>query len=87
MQKADFDIATGAIEGRTTDLRAATSALERHRSLLDTPGVLGMWAGARGPEPYIMLAVQERRGPRLSEQIPDALDGVRVYYVEGRLHR
>jgi hypothetical protein len=49
------------------------------------PGVLGMWVGARASRPYIMLAVNENHGEELREAIPDSLDGINVYYLEGQL--
>jgi hypothetical protein len=85
MRKPDFDIRSAALLGTATDLDRAARAIERHRWLLQEPGVLGMWAGARGAEPYIMLAVREDGSTRLSRTIPDSLEGISVYYIEGNL--
>ena len=87
MKKVDFDMGVAAQAGRQTDLRTASQTMERNRELLQAPGVLGMWVGARSASPYIMLAVNEAAGPALSQAIPDIVDGIRVYYIEGRYQR
>jgi len=84
LRKTDFDVATAAIQdaGRS-DLHHARRVMERNRHILQTDGVVGMWVGARASRPYIMLAVLENRGNQLRDVIPDSVDGVNVYYVEG----
>lgn len=84
MKKTDFDVATAAIQdaGRS-DLHRARRAMEKHRDILQADGVVGMWVGARASTPYIMVAVMESRGDQLRDIIPDSVDGVSVYYVEG----
>ncbi len=84
MRKTDFDVVTAAIQdaGRS-DLHYAQRVMERNRHILQADGVVGMWVGARSSTPYIMLAVMENRGNLLRDVIPDSVDGVSVYYVEG----
>ena len=86
MRKTDFDVATAAIEdaGRS-DLHHAASVMERNRHRLQADGVVGMWVGARASRPYIMIAVRQDRGDQLRSVIPDSVDGVSVYYIEGTL--
>jgi hypothetical protein len=86
MRRTDFDVATAAVEDAgQSDLHRAASILERNRHLLQADGVVGMWVGARASEPYIMLAVRQDRGDHLRSVIPDSVDGVSVYYIEGML--
>lgn len=85
MKKVDFDIGAEAQRGASISLATASDVIQKHQDILQEPGVLGMWAGARGPEPYIMLAVHYERSRPLSKAIPDSLDGVSVYYIEGEL--
>lgn len=85
MKKVDFDVEAGALQAVKTDLSAAQRVLERNEAILSRPGVVGVWIGARGPEPYIMVAVEEARSIRLSRTIPDSIEGVCIYYVETSL--
>ena len=86
MKKADFDLATGAMQGGSNvALKFATRVMKTNQQKLSGPDVLSMWVGARGSEPYIMLAVRGDHSARLSRTIPDSIEGVKVYYVEGSL--
>jgi hypothetical protein len=86
MRKVDFDLAAGAIPGApASDIHSAARVMERNRRLLQAPGVVGIWVGARASKPYIILAVSQDRGDELRDAIPDSLDGVNVYYIEGAL--
>lgn len=84
MRKTDFDVVTAAIQdaGRS-DLEDAQRVMEKNRHILQARGVVGMWVGACASRPYIMLAVNENQGNELREVIPDSVDGINVYYVEG----
>jgi hypothetical protein len=84
LRKTDFDVVKAAIqdEGRS-DLHHAQRVMEKNRHILQADGVVGMWVGARASKPYIMVAVMEHRGRQLQAVIPDSVDGVSVYYVEG----
>lgn len=86
MRRVDFDIAGEAVRGADVNLDGAEEVIRRNRHLLGMLGVVGIWAGARASEPYIMLAIQEGRMSDLSKTIPDSIDGVKVYYVEGILN-
>jgi hypothetical protein len=86
MRRVNFDIAAEAVRGAGVDLDSAEEVIRTNRHLLlSTPGVLGIWAGARATESYIMIAIQEDRTSGLSQTIPDSIEGVNVYYVEGIL--
>jgi hypothetical protein len=84
MMKADFDLGAAAVPPTSRrDLRHAERVLERNKSRLQASGVVGMWIGAKASRPYIMIAVNQDRGKELRQAIPDSLDGINVYYVEG----
>jgi hypothetical protein len=83
MKKADFDIATDAVSGHDTALDRAQEVLDRNRNQLQTSGVVAMWIGAKASRPYIMLAVNPDQTQELRQVIPDSLDGISVYYIEG----
>ena len=84
MRRADFDVGATALAGAPLGaLDKARRVMEGHMGLLHAPGVVGMWVGARAFNPYIMLALDEAHSEELRGTIPDALDGVSVYYVEG----
>ena len=84
MLRADFDLGATALAGAPVGaLDRAQRVMEGHIGLLRAPGVVGMWVGARAFKPYIMLALDEAHSEQLRCAIPDALDGVSVYYVEG----
>ena len=85
MKPANFDIATEAVRGGEVDLKPAEKVISTIQHLRRTPGVLGIWAGARASEPYVMLAINGERSRRLSRMIPDSIGGVNIYYVEGNL--
>lgn len=86
MKKADFDIGAAALVGvALSDVQIAQGVMERNRGLLQAPGVVGVWIGARAHQPYIMLAVKEQGGDELRHHIPDSLDGISVYNIEGAL--
>ena len=83
MRRVDFDIAAEAAQATGVDLQPAEEVVRTNRHLLTTPGVLGIWAGARASEPYVMVAIKEDRTNGLRQTIPDSIDGVNVYYLEG----
>jgi hypothetical protein len=85
MKKVDFDVAAGAVEALNTDLSVAERVLRANEDVLTSPGVVGVWVGARGSEPYIMVAVEGDKSTRLRRTIPDSMGGVSIYYVEGSL--
>jgi hypothetical protein len=86
MRKVDFDLAAGASSGAPArDLRNAARVMERNRLLLQAPGVVGLWVGAQASKPYIIVAISQDSGDELRDAIPDSLDGVNVYYIEGAL--
>jgi hypothetical protein len=87
VRRVDFDIGEAAAKGARIDLRGASRVMEQHRELLEAPGVIGVWVGTAARKPCIMLAVHEDRSAGLSEAIPDTLDGINVYYVEGFFRR
>ena len=82
MKRANFDLATAA--SGESDLRTAKRVLRDNGHLLQRPGVIGVWVGARFSEQYIMVAINQERIARLSMAIPDSIDGVKVYFVEGK---
>jgi hypothetical protein len=85
MKKINFDLGTTATASRVSrrDVEAAHRVMEKHKSLLQGAGVVGMWIGAKAARPYIMLAVRPGRSAKLQQAIPDSIEGVNVYYVEG----
>jgi hypothetical protein len=84
MKKANFDLGTAAVAPTSRcDLRHAERVLERNKLRLQASGVVGMWIGAKASRPYIMIAVNQNRGKELRQMIPDSLEGISVYYVEG----
>jgi hypothetical protein len=84
MKKLDFDLNTAAIGPASTgDLENAKRVMQTHKGVLQASGVVGMWIGARAAEPYIMVAVNPAKGKQLERTIPDSIDGVSVYYIEG----
>jgi hypothetical protein len=84
MKKADFDLGKAAAEGASQrDVESAERIMRRHKSLLQADGVSGMWIGAKASRPYIMLAVSPSGTAKLKQTIPDSLDGVAIYYIEG----
>lgn len=86
MKKANFDLGAAALLGVSPhDVQAAHGVMERNQHLLQATGVVGVWIGARAHRPYIMLAVNEQHSDELRERIPDALDGINAYYIEGAL--
>jgi hypothetical protein len=87
MRKVDFDPVESAVKVATRDLRNAERVLERNHSIFEEDGVVATWVGAGTSGPCIMLAVNENRSKELRNVIPDSLDGIAVYYVEGSLAR
>lgn len=84
MRRVDFDLGQAALGGVTEiDFRVAQRVLDQHRSRLQEPGVIGTWVGARASTPYVMVALRAPHSEELCARIPDALDGVSVYYIEG----
>jgi hypothetical protein len=85
MKKVDFDLGTTAVAARASrrDVKAAQRVMEKHKSLLQGAGVVGIWIGAKASRPYIMVAVSPDVSARLQRSIPDSIEGVNVYYVEG----
>ena len=82
MKKVDFNIAASAKS--STDIRVAARVMKKNRRLLSSPDIFGVWVGARASEPYIMLGIKPGRSADLSDAIPDSIEGVTVYYVEGK---
>jgi hypothetical protein len=84
MKKADFDLGKAAAAGADQrDIESAEQIMQRHKSLLQADGVSGMWVGAKASRPYIMVAVSPSGSAKLKQTIPDSLDGVAIYYIEG----
>jgi len=85
MKKVNFDLRTTAAASRASrrDVEAARRVMEKHKSLLQGAGVVGMWIGAKSSRPYIMVAVSPDGSAKLQHTIPDSIEGVNVYYVEG----
>lgn len=86
MKKAQFDLGKAAQDrapGRA--MVKARRVMAKNENMLHAPGVLGVWIGAKASRPYIMLAVNRRHSEGLRQTIPDSLDGIRVYYIEGKL--
>lgn len=84
MKRADFDLGLAAASGvSTSDIELAEQVMRRHKSLLQAEGVSGMWIGAKASKPYIMVAVNPSGSAKLQNRIPDSLEGVAVYYIEG----
>lgn len=84
MKKADFDLGKAAAAGASRrDIESAEQIMQKHRSLLQADGVSGMWVGAKASRPYIMVAVSPSGTAKLKQTIPDSLDGVAIYYIEG----
>lgn len=85
LKRPSFDIASEAIVGASRiELEGASVVLDKHRDLLQTPGVVGIWVGAAKSKPFIMVAVRQGHSKQLRRAIPDSLDGISVYYVEGK---
>jgi hypothetical protein len=87
MKKADFDPAGTATKARSQDLRNAERVLKKNRGIFAEDGVGGTWVGAGSSGACIMLAVNANRSKALRNVIPDSLDGIAIYYVEGSLTR
>lgn len=85
MRKLNFDWEKASLqEARPEDYERAQAVLDKHKTRLrNVSDIVGYWIGSRFGEPYIMVAVREGRGIVAERKIPDALDGVRVYYIEG----
>jgi len=84
MRKADFELGEAAVSGASErDIGAAKLIMRKHRSILHAEGVSGIWIGAKASKPYIMVSVSPSGSARLKRQIPDSLDGITVYYIEG----
>jgi hypothetical protein len=58
------------VQGRDVDLKPAQKVINTNPDLLHMPGVLGVWAGARASQPYVMLAVNQEgsSGQRVSPE-------------------
>jgi hypothetical protein len=87
MKKADFDPAETATKARSRDLRNAERVLKKNQGIFAEDGIVGTWVGAGHAGACIMLAVNASRSKALRDVIPDSLDGIAVYYVEGSLTR
>ena len=84
MQKLDFELGTAAVgAARSGDLENAERVMRTHKRVLQASGVVAMWVGAKAAEPYIMIAVNPAAGKQLERTIPDSIDGVSIYYIEG----
>jgi hypothetical protein len=84
MRKADFELGEAAMSGASErDIEAAKLIMRKHRSILQAEGISGIWIGPRLSKPYIMVSVSPSGSGRLKRQIPDSLDGLAVYYIEG----
>jgi hypothetical protein len=81
MKRVNFDIKASTKTG--TDIRTAARVMQKNRRLLSAPDIFAVWVGARASEPYIMLGIKPGRGSRLSKVIPDSIEGVNVYFMEG----
>ena len=64
-------------------MEEAKRVLESNQALLRSSGVVGSWVGARASQAYIMLALKRGSGERLKRDIPDSIDGVSIYFIEG----
>jgi hypothetical protein len=85
MRRADFDLGLAAASGlSSSDVKVAEQVMRRHKSLLQADGVSGMWIGGKASKPYIMVAVNPSGSAKLQNTIPDSLEGVAVYYIEGK---
>ena len=84
MRRVNFDLGSAATPGVPgTDLARAQLVVETNQHLLQVPGVVGVWVGGKASTPIIVIAVREHRGHELESKVPDSLDGVNVYYIEG----
>jgi hypothetical protein len=84
MKKADFDLgAAGTPAASSCDLQHAEQVMKKHKHILQRAGVVGIWIGARKASPYIMVAINPDGAEELKRKIPDLLEGVSVYYIEG----
>jgi hypothetical protein len=85
MKRVDFDLGTTAAAAQVSRraVEAAERIMEKHRSALQAVGVIGMWIGAKARRPYIMLAVTPSGSAKLQQSIPDSIEGINVYYLEG----
>ena len=87
MQKARFNLGQAANAGASwRELKRAERVRNQNERLFRAPGVVGVWVGAKESRPYIMLAVAQGLGDSLKKAIPDALEGISVYYIEGKPH-
>jgi hypothetical protein len=59
--------------------------LEKYNELFDQhPGIItGYWVGWRSSGPYVMVTVGIGRVKDAEKLVPDKLEGLDVYYMEG----
>jgi hypothetical protein len=84
MRKLDIDLAAAADSNVSSNaLDQAHRIMQRHQGILRTPGVVGTWVGAAASRPYIMVAVDQNTEEDLTKTIPDSIEGVAIYYIQG----
>jgi hypothetical protein len=85
LRRLEFEWAKSSLQGADPeDYERAQAVLEKHKTLFAVvKDIVGYWIGSKFGEPYIMVAVMEGRGKVVEGKIPDMLDGIKVYYLEG----
>jgi hypothetical protein len=84
MRKSEFNLDEAAISNASREsMEEARRVLETNQPLLRSSGVVGSWVGARASKAYIMLALKRGSSEKLKRAIPDSIDGVSIYFIEG----
>lgn len=82
MKKLDFDWRKASKPLQPDIEKRAQEILKRYRDeYLSHPDIQGVWIGSKYGEPYIMILVKP--GSKLIKTIPDELERLKVYYLEG----
>ncbi len=84
MRNAEFSLDEAATSSASHQaMEDAQRVLETNRPLLQASEVVGVWVGAQASKAYIMLALNRGGGEKLKRAIPDSIDGVSIYFIEG----
>ena len=84
MRRPEFNLDEAAKSNASPEsMEEARRVLEANQPLLRSSGVVGSWVGARASQAYIMLALKRGSGERLKRSIPDSINGISIYFVEG----